>query len=155
MKLDFCAACGAKKNLHHHHLVPRSKGGSDDEKNLVTLCSTRKGGCHAKAHSVSNLGGISSNHSELIKAGLERARKAGDGLSFTPYGFDRVSGQLVQNGMEQKVLAMIRERLNDGHSLNGVARWLNTRGVKAKNGGRWYHGTIQGALAIASRYPVE
>ena len=155
MRLDFCAACGAKKNLHHHHLVPRSKGGGNGEKNLVTLCSTREGGCHAKIHGVSTLGGIGSDHSELIKAGLERARKAGNGLSFVPYGFDRVAGQLVQNGMEQKVLSMIREMLKDGYSLNGVARWLNSQGVKAKNGGRWYHGTIQGALAIASRYPAE
>ena len=44
MRLTFCAACGSKDDLQHHHLVTRSEGNSDDERNLITLC----GRCHAK-----------------------------------------------------------------------------------------------------------
>jgi 5-methylcytosine-specific restriction endonuclease McrA len=45
MKLTFCAACGSKDDLQHHHLVMRSGGGSD-ESNLITLrCD-----CHKKLH---------------------------------------------------------------------------------------------------------
>ena len=44
MRLTFCAACGVTDNLQHHHLVTRSKGDSDDERNLITLCDP----CHAK-----------------------------------------------------------------------------------------------------------
>ena len=46
MKFAFCVACLATDDLQHHHLVTRKEGGSDDEKNLITLCS----GCHDKLH---------------------------------------------------------------------------------------------------------
>ena len=44
MRLAFCAACGSAEDLQHHHLVTRAEGGSDDERNLITLC----GPCRAK-----------------------------------------------------------------------------------------------------------
>jgi len=44
MRLIFCAACGTKDDLQHHHLITRSEGDSDDERNLITLCDP----CHAK-----------------------------------------------------------------------------------------------------------
>ena len=47
MKLGFCALCGSTDNLEHHHVLPRSLGGTDDEDNLLTLCARRFGmiGC--------------------------------------------------------------------------------------------------------------
>lgn len=41
-----CVKCGCKKWLHVHHIVPRSKGGSNDHDNLVTLCDI----CHMEEH---------------------------------------------------------------------------------------------------------
>ncbi len=41
-----CQLCGAKQDLHLHHIVPRSKGGVDRPENLITLCSE----CHSKVH---------------------------------------------------------------------------------------------------------
>lgn len=38
--------CGRTRFLEVHHLRPRSRGGSNDPDNLVTLCST----CHRHAH---------------------------------------------------------------------------------------------------------
>jgi hypothetical protein len=35
MRLDHCVACGARDALHHHHLVPRIEGGSDDDTNMI------------------------------------------------------------------------------------------------------------------------
>lgn len=69
MKLDFCVACGTKENLHHHHLLPKSRGGSDDDSNLITVCQHH----HAIIHNTKWNG----NLSELIKAGLQRAKKEG------------------------------------------------------------------------------
>ena len=37
-----CQACGTKKNLTVHHIIPRDKGGPDDTSNLITLCTR----CH-------------------------------------------------------------------------------------------------------------
>jgi hypothetical protein len=69
MKHDYCVACAKAENLHQHHLVPKSLGGSDDERNLITLC----GECHAKIH-----GNRSKwNTSELTKAALKKKREKG------------------------------------------------------------------------------
>lgn len=34
-----CASCGSTENLSLDHIKPWSKGGSDDESNLQTLCT--------------------------------------------------------------------------------------------------------------------
>jgi len=41
-----CQNCGSMSNLEVHHQQFRSRGGSDVELNLITLCCT----CHARAH---------------------------------------------------------------------------------------------------------
>jgi 5-methylcytosine-specific restriction endonuclease McrA len=41
-----CVLCGSTKRLQRHHLVPRSKGGSDTPENQVVLCRE----CHRKVH---------------------------------------------------------------------------------------------------------
>jgi len=41
-----CQVCGSCRNLHVHHIRFRSKQGSDDEQNLITLCSD----CHHETH---------------------------------------------------------------------------------------------------------
>jgi hypothetical protein len=41
-----CGNCGATENLHVHHIVPLSKGGSNSLSNLRTLCKN----CHQKLH---------------------------------------------------------------------------------------------------------
>ena len=41
-----CRCCGRDKNLHHHHMTRRSRGGADSEQNVLLLCSI----CHADIH---------------------------------------------------------------------------------------------------------
>lgn len=41
-----CTKCGSKEKLHVHHIVPKSKGGSNESQNLTTLCDL----CHAEEH---------------------------------------------------------------------------------------------------------
>lgn len=41
-----CAVCGETSGLEVHHVIYRSKGGTDDMGNLVTLCKS----CHAEKH---------------------------------------------------------------------------------------------------------
>lgn len=45
-----CRECGFYKHLEVHHIIPKSKGGSDDSSNLITLCIR----CHAKKHGFKN-----------------------------------------------------------------------------------------------------
>lgn len=37
-----CQNCGTRQQLDVHHIVPRSRGGADHERNLITLCRS----CH-------------------------------------------------------------------------------------------------------------
>lgn len=41
-----CVSCGAESNLVVHHIIPRGQGGSNDLKNLATLCEA----CHYFSH---------------------------------------------------------------------------------------------------------
>jgi 5-methylcytosine-specific restriction protein A len=41
-----CQCCGSPKDLQVHHLVRRSKQGSDELNNLMTLCAS----CHRQQH---------------------------------------------------------------------------------------------------------
>lgn len=34
-----CTYCGSAENLHCDHIVPKSRGGADDESNLTTACA--------------------------------------------------------------------------------------------------------------------
>ena len=47
-----CALCDSTKYLQIHHVIHRRIGGSNNEHNLITLCSD----CHAMAHGT-NLNG--------------------------------------------------------------------------------------------------
>lgn len=41
-----CRRCGATTRLEVHHVIPLSRGGTNDPDNLVTLCRT----CHRASH---------------------------------------------------------------------------------------------------------
>jgi len=41
-----CQICGSMQNLHVHHVIFRSQGGTDREPNLITLCAE----CHSRVH---------------------------------------------------------------------------------------------------------
>jgi hypothetical protein len=54
MKLTFCAACGVKDDLQHHHLATGAEGGSNDETNLITVCCD----CLSKLYGRQRLGAV-------------------------------------------------------------------------------------------------
>ena len=73
MKLDFCCICGTKENLHHHHIIPRFRGGSDDETNLITLCGTHHAWIHGLKPTTWN------EHRKLVSDGIKKSRKVNGG----------------------------------------------------------------------------
>ena len=46
-----CQSCGSPKNLHVHHMKPRSELGGDVMSNLITLCVNCHEECHTKRNS--------------------------------------------------------------------------------------------------------
>ena len=62
-----CCNCD-NEAVHMHHVVPKSKGGTDRDSNLVSVC----GDCHALVHGIR-----ATCNGELIKAGLAKRRAKG------------------------------------------------------------------------------
>ncbi len=62
--------CGATRFLEVHHLVPRSRGGGQEEANLVTLCAR----CHQLLHERGGLPGLALPLAEAVRSGANPAR---------------------------------------------------------------------------------
>lgn len=61
-----CCNCSKVRVLEKHHIVPVSRGGTEEENNLTFLC----GECHGKAHNVSFRG-----KDGLIKTAMDNKNK--------------------------------------------------------------------------------
>ena len=129
MKLAFCVACGSTDDLHHHHLVPRSKGGSDDEANLITLCT----GCHDKLQ----VGAY--EHSQRTAAGLAAAKARG--VELGSYGKVLAAKQAAAAANRAETLRPILTELT-GKSARAIAVELNARQVPTPSYGSWHAMTV-------------
>jgi hypothetical protein len=140
-----CLNCGVTAN-QAHHIVPLSLGGNDILSNLVSLCEE----CHEKVHGLKLR-----NHSELTKAGIQRAKEKGvvfGGWRGHPPGsmknhlerLNRVKQEKVRE--EAKELAPILRDLRDqGMSQRAIADYLNSQGLR-NSYGRLFHATKVGKL---------
>jgi len=104
MRLKFCCICGTTNDLHHHHIIPRSRGGTNDETNYLTLCGEHHGWIHSMRPNSWN------SHLQLIKEGQERARKQGKQI-----GRPRISSEKV---------FQIKELRSNGLGMNKIAKTL-------------------------------
>ena len=58
-----CARCGRNENIEKHHIIPKSEGGSEDDKNKKELCLA----CHDFIHA-----------RRLLKSHLKIEKRRGD-----------------------------------------------------------------------------
>ena len=136
-----CFECGTAECIQHHHVVPRSVGGSQ----TIPLCSI----CHGKVHGIKREKQI--NISELTKAGLERARAKGVKL-----GSPNIQSMSEKGAAATKALAdksarawgPILETLfsSSGETWSGLARKLNEMGMKSPRGKKWSRQTCKATL---------
>ena len=135
----------AEDDLQHHHIVTRAEGGSEDQTNLITLCTA----CHDKVHSRQVNGTY--NHSIRTKTGLAAAKargvKLGNPRPQTAGFNDRQTakaaglkgGKAIQKSAD--AFAELIQPLLDGElaglSANAIAVELNRRGVQTARGGKW------------------
>jgi Recombinase len=149
MAIDFgrCVACGAyDSSLHEHHLVPRSRGGHD--KPTVMLCVP----CHGQVHETE----WASNHIELTKAGLARAKASGKKLGMsnpsrtdtrTVSALGVAANKAEADRHAANLLPLIKSLQAQGaNSLRAVAAELNARDVKTVRGGAWHATTVKNVL---------
>lgn len=149
MKLDFCVACGTKENIQHHHLKPASKGGSDEEFNLITLCIK----CHATIHGREK----AFSHKQLTVAALAAKRARGERTGGIPYGYD-LSGDnktLIANKLEIDAISLMKSMRDQGLSLRAIGEELERRGIATKKGGKWAAMTIKQLIDNPLAIPAE
>ena len=62
------------------------------------------------------------------------------------YGQRLMGGKAVPNAREQKILALMRDFIQEGHTPYGVAKILNGRSIPGKLGGKWDKTTVRDIL---------
>jgi len=129
--MTLCFECGSGNNIVHHHIVPRSKGGTK----TLPLCQE----CHDKVH---GLDPRNISISQLSRAGIERARSRGVKLGNPNPGPSFAKAVATNKKKKAKfcisVLPQIQIIQNGGiTTLQGIADSLNSRSVLTSRGKTW------------------
>lgn len=134
--MDKCFDCDSVNDIHQHHVVPRSLGGT----RTVPLCSR----CHGLVH-----GRDMTRGAVLARQALAHKRAQGRRTSKdAPYGF-RIGADgdtLVPDDHEQRAIEMVRTLRAAGHSVREIVDALEAAGIPPR-GSRWHPTTINRMLA--------
>ena len=126
MKLNFCVLCGTKEKLHHHHVIPKVKGGTDDENNFITLCYDH----HAMIHQIAPT--RFNNMQELAAIGRKNAMARGVKMGMKPK-YEHLHPQIIKMYCEEwKGLGTIGKEL--GISRSSIQHIIRRLGLKDKRG---------------------
>ena len=117
-----CFECESTEEIHLHHVVPRSLGGT----RTIPLC----GRCHSLVHS-KDLTRIGTLTSKAMKRKIRRAEYVGGRV---PYGFRNVNGRLVVDAEELDIVRQAMELRAQGLTLRAVAAELAERGLLNRKG---------------------
>ncbi len=133
-----CFECGTAECIQHHHVVPRSVGGTK----TIPLCSI----CHGKVHGIKRDKQI--NVSELTKAGIARARAAGKQIGNPDMSKARINSHTTRTRRANEFALslgpeMIILRENSGLSWRKLADNLNNQGIKTRHGYQWQGATVR------------
>jgi len=94
----------------------------------------------AESESVS----ISENNKWSIKRRFQNGTYK---ISYPPYGYDNVDGEMVINKSQAKIVRFIFAEILSGKGTHKIANELNRRKVPTKKGGRWTSTTIRGMVS--------
>ena len=134
--MDKCFDCDSVNDIHQHHVVPRSLGGT----RTVPLCSR----CHGLVH-----GRDMTRGAVLTRQALAHKRATGrKSNANTPIGL-RVAADgetVVVDDHEQRALELVRTLRAAGHSVRGIVAHLTAAGIPPR-GARWHPTTINRMLA--------
>ena len=142
-----CAACGSGAELHEHHLVARAVGGHAAP--TVMLCA----GCHGLVHDTR----FPTNHAELTRWGLARAKAAGKRLGGARANNGSLKAQLAGHAAQSErarqfvddIAPKIEEAKAAGcATLRAIAAYLTAAGVPTPRGAKqWGPQQVRRALA--------
>ena len=100
MITKYCVVCGSKNNLQNHHFIPVILGGTDDEKNIITLCETHHDFIHnrKKELDINNL--MKLQRQKMIKKGWYTGGKIPFGFKIIKTGKFRKN----KNGLKKELI---------------------------------------------------
>jgi len=64
----------------------------------------------------------------------------------TPYGFNRVGDDLVENKKEKRLLRKMLRLKENGYSYGDLVKYLTKNRHKTKSGGKWTRGNVYSVL---------
>lgn len=68
-------------------------------------------------------------------------------ISYPPFGYDALNGQLVVNEAQAEIVRFIFSEILSGKGTHKIANDLNSRKVPTKKGGRWTATSIRGMVS--------
>lgn len=80
---------------------------------------------------------------ERTSAALSHKKAKGEVYGTVPFGYEATEGRLVEVETEAQVVAEILRRREHGDTYRAIAEDLNTRGVRSKQGRKWYASTVR------------
>ena len=83
---------------------------------------------------------------ERTKDTLKVKKENGKVYSPTPYGFNRVGDDLVENKKEKRLLRKMLRLKENGYSYGDVSKYLTKNRHKTKNGGKWTRQNVYSVL---------
>ena len=83
---------------------------------------------------------------ERTKDTLKVKKENGKVYSPTPYGFNRVGDDLVENKKEKRLLRKMLRLKENGFSYGDVSKYLTKNRHKTKSGGKWTRGNVYSVL---------
>lgn len=131
-----CWECGADGDIHNHHVVPRSRGGT----RTVPLCES----CHAKAHHRDRR----MTTAALTRAALAAKQARGERVGGIPIGC-RVSADgvtLEAHPDEAATVSAVLRLRAAGMTLRSIADELTNAGRTTRKGGPISHTQVRRIL---------
>ena len=83
---------------------------------------------------------------DRVKDTLKVKKENGKVYSPTPFGFDRVGDDLVENKKEKRLLRKMLRLKENGNSYGDVSKYLTKNRHKTKNGGKWTRQNVYSVL---------
>jgi len=131
MKCFECEKTEDQIEMHNHHVVPRSKGGTK----TVSLCCE----CHGLVHGKNRM-----SIKELTKQALADKKAKGFRTGTVPYGFAvQEDGKLIEEPNSQEVLSIVRSYRASKLPWRKICDVLNDDGIYNRQGRPWNHNNLR------------
>ena len=107
----YCKKCGDSRNLHVHHIIPLSQGGTNEISNLKFLCED----CHSKKHGGGDFSGEFKNSETAFSKRLSDIKIAIQQEKYISFGYRKPS----QKGHKERTIKPIKlEKISHRDKIN-------------------------------------